>query len=546
VRTDDFEDRLRRALQDRADDITPDPAMWLRVRERHERGHRLRWAPAVATITPLVLIAVAVAVLEQPRPDEAALEQPTPVETSGLPDDEEAVAPSAPLVLASGDSVAVADARGRNVGTVVTGDEITAVRARPGDSTATATAAVLMGGTDCDGRLYVAGGGEDRDPWAAEFLQCPTAAVWSPGGLFLAFLEQASDGLHFSYTAWNTASGRPYGPGYVSPLVEGGDDLSNIRLHEWRWTDGPAQTPSGYLVFTATGDDGEAAAYQLPIRRLAADAFQVEATGPVEPLSVTETGQLAYADGAEAEISSEGPEYVVRMLDGEPVLEWSADGDRFGAVPLPGEVLDPAAPDGSRVWIRADGGTVLFGDGVDQAWRGIVDGDEFATLEPLRGEVQSADFLLPAGQQEVPPPVAPEATASPTASARPSPSPSVSASPSPTPSPSMPPTVAATRDALLAAAAARSFEQLGALLPADGEFSSNFGGRQDHIAFWQEEVANGVDVFGALTEVLSAPATLVDSGWVWPPEHADPDAGYLGYRVTIDVSGRWRAFVAGD
>ena len=110
----------------------------------------------------------------------------------------------------------------------------------------------------------------------------------------------------------------------------------------------------------------------------------------------------------------------------------------------------------------------------------------------------------------------------------------------------MPSHVAATAQAIREAAAARDWEQLRALLPVDGEFTSNYGDQPDHIAFWQEEERNGVDVFGTLAELLAGEPAVTEGGyWVWPTEFATASE-FFDYRVGIDESGVWRFFVAGD
>ena len=110
-----------------------------------------------------------------------------------------------------------------------------------------------------------------------------------------------------------------------------------------------------------------------------------------------------------------------------------------------------------------------------------------------------------------------------------------------------PGSVRRTADALLDAADRRDWDALAALLPADGQFSSNFGGETDHIGHYQRLTAEGSDVLAILGDLLDG-TPLQDPNadlWVWPAEHLTA-AEYLGWRVGVTGDGTWRFFVAGD
>jgi hypothetical protein len=133
--------------------------------------------------------------------------------------------------------------------------------------------------------------------------------------------------------------------------------------------------------------------------------------------------------------------------------------------------------------------------------------------------------------------------------------------------------VARTREAILAAARARDFQALRALIPDEG-FTFSFGGETDPIAYWKRLESEGhVPVFGDILPMVLGTEPGFDRGaFVWPAQavedpaewdeqdigaltaiHAEEDvrafqdAGlYLGWRIGIDRDGTWIFFVAGD
>jgi hypothetical protein len=138
----------------------------------------------------------------------------------------------------------------------------------------------------------------------------------------------------------------------------------------------------------------------------------------------------------------------------------------------------------------------------------------------------------------------------------------------------LPAAVAETRDAILAAARARDYDGLEALLdPAT--FSYSFGEDGDPIGYWRNLEKEGhVPVLGdILPIVLGTPFAKQDDIYVWPsaaakeaPDWTEDDlesmralytdeeiesmretlGGYLGWRVGIREDGTWLYFVAGD
>ena len=148
--------------------------------------------------------------------------------------------------------------------------------------------------------------------------------------------------------------------------------------------------------------------------------------------------------------------------------------------------------------------------------------------------------------------------------------------------PGLPGAVQATVDPLLAAAVDRDYAALRELLPNDGEFTSNSGGRTDHIAVYREGEHDTDHIHpGPLVAMATLlgrlPPGRLDNGWfVWPRAAARPtpadwtaeeraelvDAfsafgeqavldsehfgAWLGWRVAIDPGGSWRLLVKGD
>ncbi|MGH2674277.1 MAG: hypothetical protein ACRDKA_10620 [Actinomycetota bacterium] len=133
--------------------------------------------------------------------------------------------------------------------------------------------------------------------------------------------------------------------------------------------------------------------------------------------------------------------------------------------------------------------------------------------------------------------------------------------------------VAETRDAILAAAQARAWEALRALIPDEG-FTFSFGGETDPIAYWRRLESEGHEpVIGDILPSVLGTEPGFDRGvFVWPAQatedpaewdeqdlqtlrqiHADEDiqsfqelGTYLGWRAGIARDGTWLFFVAGD
>ena len=167
------------------------------------------------------------------------------------------------------------------------------------------------------------------------------------------------------------------------------------------------------------------------------------------------------------------------------------------------------------------------------------------------------------------PSTAPEPAPAPAPAPAPEPAPEPAPAPEPEPLESLPAEVLATREALLAAARAGDWDALGALIPTDTLFTSNFGGETDHLAYYR-----GVetDLLAEIEALLDGPFVTLDDITVWPELYArvpfafgadERDAleerhgadrlaeweaagDYLGWRLGITEAGEWIFLVAGD
>jgi hypothetical protein len=134
----------------------------------------------------------------------------------------------------------------------------------------------------------------------------------------------------------------------------------------------------------------------------------------------------------------------------------------------------------------------------------------------------------------------------------------------------LPPPVAETHAALLAAAESGDYEALRPLLPGSG-FSYTFGGEVQGgpIAYWQLlERQTDERPIEILARILRLPYTLSGGQYVWPfaydkqedeltaherellgdlaNSYSGAGSGYLGWRAGIEPDGTWRFFIAGD
>ncbi len=132
----------------------------------------------------------------------------------------------------------------------------------------------------------------------------------------------------------------------------------------------------------------------------------------------------------------------------------------------------------------------------------------------------------------------------------------------------LPPEVAETHAALLAAAESGDYEALRPFIP--DEFSYTFGLPPEGgpIEYWQQvEAESGESPIEILARLLRLPYTLSAGTYVWPfaydkqedeltdyerellgdlAVYSGAGSGYLGWRAGIEPDGTWRFFIAGD
>jgi hypothetical protein len=139
--------------------------------------------------------------------------------------------------------------------------------------------------------------------------------------------------------------------------------------------------------------------------------------------------------------------------------------------------------------------------------------------------------------------------------------------------PAVPGPVGRTRDAILAAAQARDFDALRALIPEEG-FTFSFGDDTDPIAYWKRlESQAHVPVIGDILPMVLGTVPARQQGiYIWPAPAAEDPADwdehdlevlrqihieedirlfqeiglYTGWRVGIERDGTWVFFVSGD
>lgn len=149
--------------------------------------------------------------------------------------------------------------------------------------------------------------------------------------------------------------------------------------------------------------------------------------------------------------------------------------------------------------------------------------------------------------------------------------PDADAEPEPEPDPlaSLSSEALATREALLAAATAEDLDAVGALIPTETLFTSNYGGEDGHVAYYE---ALEADVLAEAVALLEGDFVQLDDITVWPAvyarvpfavaddERAELEArfgaealagweeagSYLGWRIGITDDGDWIFLVSGD
>ena len=434
----DFEDRLRRSLESRADDVTPDPRMYARVQSRIRRGRNFRLAFAVAAST-LVVGGVALAapgILNNRiefEPGPVATQPGGASETVSETPEPAATAPTTtpPTVFTDGESVftmygdrgvTTAQARLGGDARLSCGDQpcevpetISFVRSAspPGDLLEVA----MTTAEECPhlyyAVLYTHDGAQPvddpiPDDRAAQVdaAGCATSPTFSPDGESLVWAAATADGWVIEAADWTDQ-------GVADDITSFGLPWSSdehVDIQDWVWQEQTATTAKGFLVLR-TQQDGAWILQRMPIERQADGELAV--TSDFRPLSATfpKLTPVAFASGGGDYAREEDYAYDMELdmapegIDGgRIVLHVGAEGG--GSINLPPELFSNTNPpfDVSQLWMAAAGDTLLYGNSATaQAW--VVDwstGTPQRTnlvLEESYDRFRSADLLDPAASR---------------------------------------------------------------------------------------------------------------------------------------------------
>ena len=411
-----FEDRLRRSLETRADDVTPDPALFSVVQSRIRRGRTFRFALAgvAATLTIGGAALAAPTLINrriefEPR-DLATQPQGTPDATPTAP----ATVPAteAPPPVVAGPSAIMVFTDGAGVYSMATdgesAEELIAdpcpqaascdrsyswqhVAAAPGADPAAPRAVAAMG---CGG-LGISG----KDTPVMEDT-CPTSVTLSPDARHVAWVGQAgAEGQWTLQTADWTGVG-------IGDTASFGLDLraeAEVRIEDWVWAE-DGEEATGWLFLRVVGPD-VTDVYRLGIERQGDGALAVPSTtlDRVETEAGWTTIAFAYGGGDYAE--QEDTLYRMEVQLGSDGVEAArifrtVGPEGGGILNLPVKELTRRTPGNQRfelswLWMTASGSTVVYGSGPEQtAW--VAD---FSTSNPgptpLGATISHADLVPP-------------------------------------------------------------------------------------------------------------------------------------------------------
>jgi hypothetical protein len=367
-----FEDELRRSLQNRADDVTPDPAMFSRVQARIRRGRTFRLA--VASVAGALAVAVAAVaapalidrriellpgpVVTAPAPEATAESTEAPPQSLGVP--------AVPMVYTDGATVFSVEAGQAPVELIGSGcpanadcdmEPVRSVTARPGVAGDEVTA---VSARSCAGLESTTG--------APSFMPdtCPTSVLFSPDGGHLAWVGRtAPDGVWALYTVnWTDEGAGDEDASFELPVA----DPTQVSLEAWTWDEESATTAKGHLIIRARRND-IVQLIRMPIERQGDGALAVTwETGGVPtlpdhaPLAFTAAGDdVTYT--MEAVLGPDGP------ADAKIVRRTGTEVD--GELGLPPELFNNTNPpfDEFDLWLSAAGDTLVYGNsGARMAW----------------------------------------------------------------------------------------------------------------------------------------------------------------------------------
>lgn len=404
----DIEAELRRSLQARAADVTPDPAMYARVQARIRRGRTFRFALAGAAAA-LAVTGVAVAA---PRLMDRVIEfEPPAVATQPAPEATPEATEPAPaattgdsrLVFTDGNAVQGIALDGESAETLMAFgcpagaecEEIGSVAAFAdgGDSGAVTSVAVT-----CDGVRYSRGAG-NVSSLPVDNGTCATSVAFSPDGTHLAWITEPDGG---GEPMLHTVDWSATGPGtddasFGLPWA----GASEVSIQDWVWTEDGSDTASGYLALRARRE-GVIQMLRMPIERQADGAIGVTwEASPVE----ARPGFVPVAFAA----SGSAVTHTLEVLQEPDGLTGASVVRRIGSeiddeIAVPDELFDSPNFNESDLWMSDNGAAVVFGNaGSGRAWY-VEYGMGRSTPVPLNATIIHADLLLtttqPAGPGE--------------------------------------------------------------------------------------------------------------------------------------------------
>ena len=371
-----IEDDLRRSLQARANDVSPDPATFARVQTRIRRGHTFRLA-AAGLATALAVTGIAVAA---PRLIDRRIEfEPGPVATAPAPEPTSAVSEAAPavapadtrLVFTDGEGVYAMALDGESAEELIPSscaqntdcnmEPLRAVAAYADGPEADDITAVTA---SCGIVQYRLGGGsvQPLDIESQRGDACTTSTVFSPNTGHLAWIDQPlPDGEPTLHTVDWTRDG----PGddhatFGLPW----DDVSEVSIQDWVWTG--ASTTQGELILRGRRN-GVIQMLRMPIEQQADGAIAttweiapVEAQPGFIPLAFAASG-TGVTHTLEARQAPDGYEQatIVRRVGKDIDAE----------IPAPAGLFDGRDFSESSLWLSDSGNAVVLGDtGSQRAW----------------------------------------------------------------------------------------------------------------------------------------------------------------------------------
>ena len=373
-----IEDDLRRSLQARANDVTPDPATFARVQTRIRRGRTFRLAFA-GLATALAVSGIAVAA---PRLIDRRIEfEPGPLATAPAPDATVSPAVSEPqagpapsntrLVFTDGQGVYAMALDGEAAETLIPSpcpegsdcdmnplESVAAYATGPDADDITVVAA------SCDGLQYSIGGAAPQRIDSGADV-CTSSAVFSPSTGHLAWIGRPTpEGTPTLHTVDWTSDG----PGddqatFGLPW----DSVSEVSIQDWVWIDD--STTKGELILRGRRN-GIIQMLRMPIEEQADGA--IATTWEISPVEAQpELVPLAYA------ASGTGVTHTLEARQGPDGYDDATIVRRIGSE-IDAEFAPPAALFNgsdfteSGLWMSDDGAALSFGNATTgEAWYAV-------------------------------------------------------------------------------------------------------------------------------------------------------------------------------